>query len=404
MANILPIPFDTREIFQKEGAVCDNAYLLLNRFLEGEDNVSDKPFDTKNTKLSLYEKLQNISFDTTSHVKRQTAILAGLKKSGAIAKPIELVSESRLVVGLGDTNALEVGMTLHPLYGFPFIPGSTIKGLTRSWLEVAEDTFEGKTLDGEELNKTLKEKSFDVFGSLVKDSTSLTKDEKAHYEKLKMLNRMGQVTFLDAIPVTDNEHTIAFDIDIMNPHYSSYYSNPESNPPGDWYSPVPILFLTLKRGIKFQFGLIAEDEDLYEQAADWLKMGLSELGIGAKTSSGYGFFTHPEELKRREAEERRIEEEARPDWAKEDKKKLQIALKKEEALTEAEKIEKEIFEGPPSLKFHKAYILWEKIDDDDEKLRLAKLFFEVDNKYMKGKKKKPWARELMEYVKKHTAL
>ena len=389
MAYILPVPSDTREILQKKGTACSNAYLLLNRFLEGEYNGSDKPFDIKNTKISLYRKIQNIVFDTQPHIIRQSQMLDKIKKSGSFSHVFELISESRMVVGLGDANALEVGMTLHPLYGFPYIPGSAIKGLTRTWLEIAEDTFDGSLLEGENLNRVIREKSREIFGSTTKDSTTLN-------------HRMGKVTFLDAIPVTDNEQTIEFDIDIMNPHYSNYYSDPEQNPPGDWYRPIPIPFLTIKPKTKFQFGIIAEDEVLLKQASAWLMMGLSELGIGAKTSSGYGYFTHPDELKRREEEKRKEEEEERPDWAKELEKESEEELKIENQLTDTEKIEKLIKKGPPKNTFNDAYKLWSDLPEGDEKLRLANLFFEVDSKYMKGKKKKAWARDLIDFIEKRT--
>ena len=39
----------------------------------------------------------------------------------------------RMVVGLGGETVLETDLTLHHLYGFPYIPGSALKGLTRAY-------------------------------------------------------------------------------------------------------------------------------------------------------------------------------------------------------------------------------------------------------------------------------
>ncbi|MBK9095192.1 MAG: hypothetical protein IPM84_21030 [Anaerolineae bacterium] len=50
-----------------------------------------------------------------------------------------LRTDWRLVTGLGRKGPLEVGFTFHR-YGFPILPGSSLKGLARAWglLRVAE--------------------------------------------------------------------------------------------------------------------------------------------------------------------------------------------------------------------------------------------------------------------------
>ena len=48
------------------------------------------------------------------------------------AAQFKRLTKSRLVVGLGGKGSLEMGLTLHPLYGFPFIPGSALKGLAKT--------------------------------------------------------------------------------------------------------------------------------------------------------------------------------------------------------------------------------------------------------------------------------
>jgi len=40
----------------------------------------------------------------------------------------------RIVIGLGGESVLETDITLHHLYGIPFIPGSALKGLTRAYV------------------------------------------------------------------------------------------------------------------------------------------------------------------------------------------------------------------------------------------------------------------------------
>ena len=52
----------------------------------------------------------------------------------------------------------------------------------------------------------------------------------------------------------------------------------------------------------------SREKESLEKAKSWLLQGLTELGIGAKTSSGYGFFVHPETEKKRLEEIRKKKE------------------------------------------------------------------------------------------------
>jgi CRISPR-associated protein Cmr6 len=78
----------------------------------------------------------------------------------------------------------------------------------------------------------------------------------------------------------------------MNPHYPNYYSTQGQKPPADWDSPRPIFFLTVTE-TPYRFAIAArseQDNRLLEFAEKWLKGGLRELGIGAKTSADYGYW------------------------------------------------------------------------------------------------------------------
>jgi CRISPR-associated protein Cmr6 len=78
----------------------------------------------------------------------------------------------------------------------------------------------------------------------------------------------------------------------MTPHYGEYYRGEKRTPPADYLTPNPILFLTVER-TEFLFALAARTPKavpLLPRAEEWLKGGLKELGIGAKTTVGYGYF------------------------------------------------------------------------------------------------------------------
>ena len=165
----------------------------------------------------------------------------------------------RFVVGLGGASVLETGMTLHRLYGIPIIPGSALKGLARAYAE----TVEGK--DANDPNVVA------VFGKPPR-STPL---------------ESGEIIFFDAIPITLPK----FKLDVMTPHFPDYYQK-RTDLPADWQNPTPIYFLTVQ-DTKFLFAVAARREEgkgYVHIATKWLKKGLAELGVGAKTAAGYGYF------------------------------------------------------------------------------------------------------------------
>lgn len=176
----------------------------------------------------------------------------------------------RMIVGLGSPSPLETSMTLHPVYGFPFIPGTAVKGIARAWAE------KHAGLQGDVGKKLL----LDIFGSEDKYSNDSKKQQ------------VGGIIFFDAYPKVLPD----LDIDVMTPHYSEYYTNGEV--PGDWFDPVPVKFLAVAANAEFTFSLAASDRTnemeakaLVDQAQDFLKQGLVNLGVGAKTNAGYGYFT-----------------------------------------------------------------------------------------------------------------
>lgn len=159
----------------------------------------------------------------------------------------------RMVVGLGSGGVLETAMTMHPVYGFPYIPGSSLKGLTRAWAEAQSGNSQ----------------------QLINDIFGPTESQDAS---------QGKVIFFDAVP----EQLPKLEIDIINPHYKDYYGG--KYPPANWLSPNPVYFLAVAPGARFQFALASKDEGLAGKAMAWLKDGLDKYGIGAKTLVGYGHF------------------------------------------------------------------------------------------------------------------
>jgi len=163
----------------------------------------------------------------------------------------------RMNVGLGGESVYETGMTLHHIYGFPYIPATAIKGIAHHY--ATENKH--KDIDA-------------IFGV----------DEKEASDKQA---KRGKIIFFDAFPTGE----ITLSPDIMNNHYPDYYDGGKK-PPADWQSPRPIFFLTVKKtSFKFVLGMKPKDydKDLLDKAIELLKNALEQKGIGAKTAVGYGY-------------------------------------------------------------------------------------------------------------------
>jgi CRISPR-associated protein Cmr6 len=168
----------------------------------------------------------------------------------------------RLAVGLGNrTNPYEIGLSLHGTYGWPVIPGSTIKGVTCAWATNDPTT----AADPATFNA--------VFGlPRVGEADSGPACE-------------GTVTFLDALPF-GGPVTVARDV--VTPHVQPYYrDNPQ--PPAEYHNPIPAEFLVVTGGV-FAIDLLGPTDQV-EQAARWCEPAVDDLGVGGKTSSGYGYLT-----------------------------------------------------------------------------------------------------------------
>lgn len=201
---------------------------------------------------------------------RQKASVSGLCPRNM---SLELASGWRVATGLGVESVYETGLTLHHTYGFPFLPGQTIKGVVRSYVIV-------KYFAGEE-KPAMSDPGFaSIFGC----------DEDGPGGQA----RRGGVIFFDGLPAAPPKMAV----DIMTPHFGEYYKDGKS--PGEYYDPVPVQFLTVENlKINFWLGLLPRMEEAVGQGlfkekkalnlvSGWLKDALTENGIGAKTAVGYG--------------------------------------------------------------------------------------------------------------------
>lgn len=211
------------------------------------------------------------------------------------AEPFTLRTDWRLVTGLGRKGPLEVGFTFHR-YGFPILPGSSLKGLARAWglLRVAEalNVADLGRLDAalsQDDNEKF-EKEWPTLAQAAKDANVARRTADGWRELFGTTANAGRAIFLDAIPAA----VPTLELDIMNPHFPKYYQGSEA--PTDSQNPIPVYFLTVAGDTAFQFavgwrGPLGEHAKNYRNTAQtWLTRGLLNLGAGAKTSAGYGYF------------------------------------------------------------------------------------------------------------------
>jgi CRISPR-associated protein Cmr6 len=250
-----PLPYDTVQVFRQVQRFCHNPGLLFDRYTGyGRDwSLDSDPRTRTNPKHEALKAVRDTPMDAKLHRAFVARWQAALVAQGA--DTFETQPEWRFVVGLGRKGPLEVGMTFHRIYGFPIIPGSSLKGLAQAYAELVESASE--------------EKRKHVFG----DAPGPGGDPS--------MAHVGQAVFFDAVPLLPPH----LEIDVMNPHYADYYQG--NAPPADYLSPTPIYFLTVGQGSRYLFAVAGTEK---AQARKWLEGGLRELGSGAKTSAGYGYW------------------------------------------------------------------------------------------------------------------
>ena len=175
------------------------------------------------------------------------------------------------ITGMGNPHPVENGFSWHPTLAVPFLSGASIKGLVRAWVETGDEALE----DSEKKNR-LKQ----WFGTENKGDVA---------------EQAGQFIFFDAVPV----NKVALVCDIMTPHMNKWYERGGEDPetpevsPADWHDPVPVPFLAVKNATLL-FTIVPRVqglEDELKKVLMALKEALTWLGVGAKTATGYGFFS-----------------------------------------------------------------------------------------------------------------
>ena len=299
------LPQDTREALaaseQLGQVLIDNFALKLNKAARFENNkFSFFKSDSKN-KTVVYQPIADFGNLNFAHIAaRNRAVVTTL--CGANLRSFSATPEWRLIIGMGNESVYETSITLHHIYGIPYLRAESIKGSLRSF--IITECF----CSNEEL--AIQDQGFcEMFGCPKK----VNQTQSYYNAEIK-----GVLEFFEAFPLSKPEIVP----DIMNSHYGDYYSIDAQGtnviPPADYLKLNPIFFLTVT-GAPFEIHLAIEKEvekpipmasarmrvlarklgvqnTAYRASPTYLlfaeaclKEVLATRGIGAKTSSGYGY-------------------------------------------------------------------------------------------------------------------
>ena len=226
-----------------------NAGLWLDKYIDVQSR------DDVNSRRGLVEQVAGIPSPNVYGMfyQRWCETLAVVHAQTAEAKV-----QVRLAIGLGDESVLETSIQLHHTYGLPFIPGSALKGVAAAYAR-----------------KRLPAQNWGIM-------------TPAYRTVFGDTSEAGYVIFYDALYVPNSGFQgRALHPDVLTVHHKAYYEG-KPQPPADWDSPTPVPFLSATGRYLIAVGGQAEWAAWTDAAFSILVAALAELGVGAKTSSGYG--------------------------------------------------------------------------------------------------------------------
>lgn len=181
---------------------------------------------------------------------------------------VETQSTAPFATGLGNEHPIENGFAFLTPYGLPYLAGSGVKGiLRRAMQELRDDSKDGFTDEAIDA----------LFGP-----EEINKPEDA---------KRGALDFWDVFPKPFGDKLV---VEIMTPHFGSYYQGKST--PHDSGAPIPVSFLAVPPKSDFDFHVVCHPTRLPESLQNTWR-GLLQLafdhafawvGFGAKTSVGYG--------------------------------------------------------------------------------------------------------------------
>lgn len=205
---------------------------------------------------SSVEKYNNIIFNTTfQHEKDYVK-----KMSDDVNSFILKTTYPGMLIGTGNPHGtgqcdedINMGFSFDYVTGQPYIPGSSVKGMLRSYFKSAPEVIEEIIGEGKCDIKALEKEIFD--------------DDKD--------------VFFDAVLYDGNEYGLFMGEDYITPHKEATKN------------PVPIRIIKILPDVRFEFRFMLNDGLINcEEKLELFSMLIQTFGIGAKTNVGYGVFVN----------------------------------------------------------------------------------------------------------------
>ncbi len=249
-----------------------NLSLLFNRLCQGiDEDKKDKSESKENTLNALLNGYSEESFSLYKAAFERWKRIVETMAQEKDALCFEMEVRAPLVVGKGDQNVHEFGITLQPTWGTPVIPGAAIKGVLSSFAHEKGDGHWQKDCQS----------SFKGEYALIMFGGTNQKGEAS----------AGCLDFLDAWWVPTGR--TPFGKDIITVHNRDYHQGKDVFPDGTC-DPIPNKFVVIQPGQKFLF-TICGDLSWRKLAKEILKDATREKkGFGAKTRLGYGRLSYLE--------------------------------------------------------------------------------------------------------------
>ncbi|MCL2482933.1 MAG: hypothetical protein FWF43_05880 [Propionibacteriaceae bacterium] len=240
------------------------------------------------------------------------------------------IADAPLTIGLGSSSPIEAGIALHHTYGVPYLPGSALKGLARQSVSAFPDLTDEhrRIIFGDDSPGNTRAQGYVTFWDGWLDSGMMaplqqdviTVHHSEYYRTSTDVLRADRSRGLvqgktpeppermsktsepperkTKTPETSTRSTKSPE-SVMRPNEVS--TPPTSQyapviPPTDFDDPNPIPFLSVHTHTKFHVAITCQATPP-ELATQWaqtaamiLQYGLTHVGLGAKTNSGYGIF------------------------------------------------------------------------------------------------------------------
>jgi CRISPR-associated protein Cmr6 len=228
-----------------------NAWLVLSRALPYRDASSRKEGSLAADKHDWAVGHGGDARLRAALLERRREAVGQLGRQGKDVKEVVLEVRAPVAVGhSGAGSANDASITLSRVSGDPLLPGTALKGICRASLPQRDD----------------------LFGT-------------AGDERGEGTGRAGTVTFLPGVAARRPVLGVA----VLTPHAGPYYEGQGAEPPDERNQPRPVEFLVVREGT-FVAHVVSEKPGQAEEVAEALGRAAGDLGIGAKTASGFGFF------------------------------------------------------------------------------------------------------------------